>query len=43
MSQRLQRVTRETKQTTADYVATVCFWGLVIGWPLFVVVYRWLQ
>jgi hypothetical protein len=43
MSRRRQQITRETKQTTADYVATACFWGLVLGWPLFVVVWRCLK
>ncbi len=43
MSSKRKVITPGTPPTLADYVVTVTFWGLVIGWPLFVVVYRWLH
>jgi uncharacterized membrane protein len=37
---RPERITQHTKTTTADHIATVAFWGLVLGYPLLVLVWR---
>lgn len=29
-----------TTNTTTDHVATILFWGIVLGFPLFIVVWR---
>ena len=32
-----------TPDTLTDYIITATFWAAVIGWPVFVFVYRWLN
>lgn len=36
-------ITPRTPTTTADHIATASFWILVFGWPLFVLIWRWLH
>jgi cobalamin biosynthesis protein CobD/CbiB len=43
MRRKREVITPSTPATRADYVAAAIFWALVLGWPLFVVVYRWLH
>lgn len=31
-----------TPDTLTDYIVTATFWLTVIGWPVFIAVYRWL-
>lgn len=36
-------ITQFTPETLGDKIATWLFWGFVIGYPLFVAVWRWLN
>lgn len=40
---RPEPVTPQTPTTKADYTIAAAFWGAVIGWPLFVILWRWLS
>jgi hypothetical protein len=43
MRRKREVITPGTRATRGDYVAAALFWSLVLGWSLFVVVYRWLH
>ena len=32
-----------TPDMLTDYIVTATFWLTVIGWPVFVLIYRWLH
>jgi hypothetical protein len=32
-----------TPDTLTDHIITATFWAAVIGWPVFVLIYRWLN
>ena len=40
---RPEPITPRTPTTTSDHVATILFWSTVFGWPLFVLIWRWLH
>lgn len=40
---RRQRITSHTPTTRTEHIFTAIFWLTVLGWPLFVAVYRWLH
>lgn len=40
---RPEPITPRTPTTLADHIATASFWSVVFGWPLFVLIWRWLH